>query len=98
MDLTPLSDFLIVQIHDDPASALIVPSTVAPIPIPKVGTVLLAGPGHYDHGTFVPNPCAKGDVVLLQIGAGTDVKLGGDTYRMVPSRDLFGVFRPEPAL
>lgn len=89
-ELQPLSDFLIVQMHDDPAEALIIPG--GRVDIPKVGTVLRAGPGYHQNGQLIPNPVKNGDIVLLQIGAGTDVKMGGVVYKFVPSRDLFGVF------
>lgn len=89
--LHPISDFLIVLIHDDPAAAIITPTQR--VDIPKVGTVIAAGPGYVSaSGQLVPMPCTVGDAVLLQLGAGTDVSLGGTVYKFVPARDLFGVF------
>lgn len=91
LTLCPLSDFLIVQIHDDPADKII--TLTERVDIPKVGTVLKAGPGYVSQsGQLVPNPVKEGDIVLLQLGAGTDVSLGGVVYKFVPARDLFGVF------
>ena len=92
-ELQPLSDFLIVQIHEDKASGIIIPEQLQRVDIPKVGTVLRAGPGYVaPSGQLVPNPVKAGDIVLLQLGAGTDVKLGGEVFKFVPARDLFGFF------
>lgn len=38
-----------------------------------------------------PMPCQVGDVVVLQLNAGTEIRWQGETYRMVLARDLFGV-------
>lgn len=90
--LEPLLDYLIVEVHKATAGPLIVPDSVE-IKTPIVGTVQAAGPGYWQAGTFIPTHSKPGDVVLLQFGAGTDVRLGEKVYKMVLERDLFGKFK-----
>lgn len=96
--LQPLSDYLVVDPIEDPpdVTGVINPYGRAANE-PQRGKVIAAGPGYVSHtGQLVPNPCKAGDVVLLQLNAGTEVKIGKQLVRMVQARDLFGIVR-EPA-
>jgi co-chaperonin GroES (HSP10) len=93
INLQPIGDFLVVELHPVPEEGRIVlPHGVTRDAVPLYGTVLAQGPGYVlSSGALHPMPCQPGDTVLLQINAGTEVKLEGRTVRIVPARDLFGV-------
>ena len=97
MTLEPFSDFIVVRVHEEQASGqLIIPKTVE-VRIPLVATVCAAGPGYVTPaGALVPMPVAVGDIVLLQFGAGTDIRLGDEVFKILPARDLFGRFATAP--
>ena len=93
--LDPISDFLIVQVHDiAPEGKIILPNGAERDNVPRTATVLAAGPGlTLSSGHLAPMPCGVGDVVVLQLNAGTEVRMEGADLRIVPARDLFGVVR-----
>ena len=95
MNIDPVSDYLIVK---EVAAQHVNDVLITPFDEPrgpKYATVVAAGPGCVlPSGALAPMPCKVGDTVMLQINAGTEVRLGRDTYRFVPARDLFGVMHP----
>ena len=95
VDIQPVSDFLIVQVLEDDPSPELIFRPFGTADTPKYAKVIAAGPGMMlANGQPAPMPCKVGDTVVLQINAGTEVKLGRETYRIVPARDLFGVVSP----
>lgn len=90
--LTLFSDYLLVRpLADVPDAGGIINPYGRHANDPQRAEVLAAGPGYITvSGDLVPNPCAVGDTVILQFNAGTDIKLRGETLKMVMARDLFG--------
>lgn len=104
VNLAPISDFLVVEMDPPPEDGVIyLPGGKARDNVPQTGIVRAQGPGRYVgcHGAGVardrlleirePMPCQVGDRVVLQLNAGTEVRLDGREYRIVPARDIFGV-------
>lgn len=60
---------------------------------PKEGRVLLAGPGTYQNGEFIPVQVRIGDVVLFGQHAGQKVKWQGRDVLMFREGDFFGFWR-----
>lgn len=94
--ITPLSDYLVVRPIEDVPDPNAIVSPYGGVrrydSDPMRGTVIAAGPGYVSHsGTLVPNPVSVGDVVVLQFNAGTDIRIDGEVFRVVPARDLFGI-------
>lgn len=93
--LAPISDFLVVELQEiPPEGQIVLPNGQTRENVPRVGLVLAAGPGMVlPNGQLAPMPCKPGDAVVLQLGAGTEVRMEGKDLRIVPARDLFGVIR-----
>lgn len=60
---------------------------------PQRAEVLAMGPGYLlQNGQRAPMLVKTvGEIVWLQFGAGTEVRINGEALRMVPDRDLFSV-------
>ena len=57
------------------------------------GVVLFAGPGAYEHGTFIPNPLKPGDIVRCMDEPGPERPFGNlGMLRRVRMRDVELVF------
>lgn len=93
--LEPISDFLLVAMDPPPEDGVIILAGGAKRDnVPQTGVVVAQGPGlTLPSGQLAPMPCQPGERVVLQLNAGTELKLDGKEYRMVPARDLFGVKR-----
>lgn len=93
MEIRLISDWLLVRPLGAPAD---VSGIINPFgrhaADPVLATVLAAGPGYtYPQGGRHQMPCEVDDVVMLQFNAGTEVRIKGESLRMVQARDLFGV-------
>ena len=83
LNLEPLDDFVIVQPTDDDTetrSGLILPASVQDGASCRSGIVTAAGP---DVAGVEP-----GDKVLFPQGAGYDVRVGGQTIKLIRREDL----------
>jgi len=94
MKLQPLGDRVIVQPEDDmeskTPSGLVIPDTAKEKP--QIGKILAVGPGALDDdGDRLPMDVKEGDSVLYSKFAGTEVKLDGNEYLVLSSRDLLAV-------
>ncbi|MBK8006775.1 MAG: co-chaperone GroES [Gemmatimonadetes bacterium] len=91
--LKPISDFLLVAMDPPPEDGVIILAGGAKRDnVPQTGVVIAQGPGlTLPSGQVAAMPCQPGDRVVLQLNAGTEIKLEGREYRVVPARDLFGV-------
>ncbi len=59
---------------------------------PVRARVLIAGEGYRTvDGALQPMLARVNDIVWLQFGAGTEIRIAGQTYRVVLDRDLFAV-------
>jgi chaperonin GroES len=91
MKLQPLGDRVVVKPKEDfearTASGLVIPDTAKEKP--QLGEVLAVGPGALnDDGDRLPMDVAVGDIVVYSKFAGTELKLDGEEYLVLSSRDL----------
>jgi chaperonin GroES len=89
--LVPLEDRVVIrplEAEEITASGLVIPDTAKEKP--QEGEVLAVGPGRFDESGSkrVPMEVGVGDRVLYSKYAGTEVKLDGDEFLVVSSRDI----------
>ena len=93
--IRPLGDKIIVsrdEATDRTESGIYLPEQAKDKP--KSGKVLAVGPGklNTDTGERTPMGISKGDRVLFNSYAGTEVKLGDDTYLIMDADDVLAIF------
>lgn len=94
MKLRPLGDRVVVKAEDEleqrTASGLVIPDTAKEKP--QIGEVIAVGPGGLnDEGERLPMDVSVGDRVLYSKYAGTEVKLEGNEYLVLSSRDVLAI-------
>ena len=93
MKLNPLGDRIVVKPKEDEesrtASGLVIPDTAKEKP--QLGEVLAVGPGEYKDGERVPVDVSVGDLVFYSKYGGTEVKVEGEEYLVLSSRDVLAV-------
>ncbi|TFH15123.1 MAG: co-chaperone GroES [Acidimicrobiales bacterium] len=90
MNLQPLGDRLIVEVHEEEsttASGIVLPDTAQEKP--QRGKVLAVGPGPRDEdGKRIKMDVAKGDVVIFSKYGGTEIKVGADEVLILRESDV----------
>lgn len=91
MKIQPLGDRIVVKVvevvEEKTKSGLYVPDTAKEKP--QEADVLAVGPGALtDDGKRLPIDVAVGDKVIFSKYAGTEVKLDGEEYLVLSSRDI----------
>lgn len=91
MKLQPLGDRVIVKPKEESEartpSGLVIPDTAKEKP--QLGEVLAVGPGERDEdGDRIPVDVKVGDLVVYPKFAGTEIKVEGEEYLILGSRDL----------
>lgn len=93
MNLKPLGDRIVVKPQDEEesltASGLVIPDTAKEKP--QLGEVLAVGPGEIKDGERIPVDVNVGDVVFYSKYGGTELKVEGDDYLILSSRDVLAV-------
>jgi chaperonin GroES len=94
MKLQPLGDRVVVRPKEDAESrtpsGLVIPDTAKEKP--QLGEVLAVGPGGLnDDGDRLPMDVSVGDVVVYSKFAGTELKLDGEEYLVLSSRDVLAI-------
>ena len=93
INIKPLEDRIVVQAleaEQTTASGLVIPDTAKEKP--QEGEVLAVGPGRIDdNGNRVPLDISVGDKVIYSKYGGTEVKLSGEEYLILSSRDVLAV-------
>ena len=93
--LKPLGDNVLIEAEEQAmktASGIYLPDTAAKEK-PQTGTVVAVGDGRVlDNGTVVKIDVVPGDQVLFAKYSGTEVKVEGKNYLLVPARDVFAKF------
>jgi chaperonin GroES len=93
MNLKPLGDRIVVKPKDEEesrtASGLVIPDTAKEKP--QLGEVLAVGPGEFKDGERIPMDVKVGDVVFYSKYGGTEVKVDGEDYLVLSSRDVLAV-------
>lgn len=91
----PLSDNVLVEAVEQltkTASGIYLPDTASKEK-PQTGKVIAVGDGRVlDNGTIVKVDVKVGDEVLFAKYAGTDVKIDGKDYLLIPGREILGKF------
>ncbi len=90
--IRPLGDRLVVKVvkEEKTAGGLFLPDTAQEKP--QVGEVIAVGPGRMlDSGERAAMEVSKGHKVLFAKYAGTEVKLGGETYLLIAEKDILGI-------
>jgi chaperonin GroES len=95
MKLQPLGDRVVVKAQEDlearTKSGLVIPDTAKEKP--QLGEVLAVGPGEFQDGARVPMDVKVVDKVVYSKYGGTEVKIEGDEYLILSSRDLLAVVK-----
>jgi chaperonin GroES len=94
MKLQPLGDRVVVKAKEEndarTPSGLVIPDTAKEKP--QFGEVLAVGPGALNEdGDRLPMDVSKGDVVVYSKFGGTEVKVDGQEYLILSSRDLLAI-------
>ncbi len=93
--LKPLSDNVLVEVVEQvtkTASGIYLPDTAAKEK-PQTGKVIAVGDGRMlDNGKIDKPDVAVGDEVLFAKYAGTEVKIDGKEYLLIPGREILGKF------
>ena len=93
MKLQPLGDRIVVKPKDEDeattTSGLVIPDTAKEKP--QLGEVLAVGPGEFSDGDRVPMDVSVGDLVFYSKYGGTEVKVEGEEYLVLSSRDVLAI-------
>lgn len=94
MKLQPLGDRVVVKAQEEDEartpSGLVIPDTAKEKP--QFGEVLAVGPGALNEdGERMPMDVSVGDVVVYSKFGGTEVKVEGQEYLILSSRDLLAI-------
>lgn len=92
MKIKPLGDKLFVQPIEESAktkSGLYLPESAKEKP--KQAKVLAVGEGKYVDGKLQPLTVKVGDIVLTKEWGGDEVKIDGETYKIVAEEDIMGI-------
>ncbi|MCH8128603.1 MAG: co-chaperone GroES [Acidobacteria bacterium] len=93
MKLKPLGDRIVVKPKDEDeattTSGLVIPDTAKEKP--QLGEVLAVGPGEFSDGDRVPMDVSVGDLVFYSKYGGTEVKVDGEEYLVLSSRDVLAI-------
>ena len=94
MKLQPLGDRVVVKAQEEDEartpSGLVIPDTAKEKP--QFGEVLAVGPGALNEdGERMPMDVNVGDVVVYSKFGGTEIKVEGQEYLILSSRDLLAI-------
>ncbi len=93
MKLQPLGDRIVVKPKDEDeattTSGLVIPDTAKEKP--QLGEVLAVGPGEFSDGERIPMDVSVGDLVFYSKYGGTEVKVEGEEYLVLSSRDVLAI-------
>lgn len=93
MAIKPLSDRIVIKVIEDneqTSGGIFIPDSAKEKP--QKGEVVAVGPGKtLDSGEREPLDVKVGDVILYAKYAGTDVKIGSDTFKILSVKDALGI-------
>lgn len=92
MKIKPLGDKIFVQPIEESAktkSGLFLPESAKEKP--KQAKVLAVGEGKYIDGKLQPLTVKVGDIVLTKEWGGDEVKIDGETYKIIEEGDVLGI-------
>ncbi|NLI99440.1 co-chaperone GroES [bacterium] len=92
MKIKPLQDRILVERveEEEMVGGIIIPDTAKEKP--QKGTVIAVGPGRKDeNGKLIPLELKKGDTVLFNKYAGTEIKVEGKEYLLMREDDVMAL-------
>ncbi|MGH2652910.1 MAG: co-chaperone GroES [Actinomycetota bacterium] len=92
--LEPLEDRVVVKPGEEEettVSGIVIPDTAKEKP--QEGEVVAVGPGRFEDGNRVPMDVKAGDRVLYSKYGGTEVKIEGEEYLVLSSRDILAIVK-----
>jgi chaperonin GroES len=92
--LEPLEDRVVVKPEEEEettVSGIVIPDTAKEKP--QQGEVVAAGPGRFEDGKRVPMDVKVGDKILYSKYGGTEVKVEGEEYLVLSSRDILAIVK-----
>jgi chaperonin GroES len=92
--LEPLEDRVVVKPEEEEettVSGIVIPDTAKEKP--QQGEVVAAGPGRFEDGKRVPMDVKVGDRILYSKYGGTEVKVEGEEYLVLSSRDILAIVK-----
>lgn len=98
MNVRPLGDKLLVkraEAQSKTASGIYLPETAKDKP--KEGKIIALGSGHLnkDTGKYIPFTVKKGDRVIFNSYAGTEVKINDEELLIMTEDDILGVIEKD---
>lgn len=90
--IKPIGDRIFVQPIEESAktkSGLFLPESAKEKP--KQAKVLAVGDGKYVDGKLQPLAVKVGDIVLIKEWGGDEVKIDGETYKIIEEGDVLGI-------
>lgn len=91
--IKPLEDRIVikqVEAEQTTASGLVIPDSAKEKP--QEGEVVAVGPGRVsDSGTRIPLDVAVGDTVIYSKFGGTEVRVAGEDYLVLSTRDILAI-------
>jgi chaperonin GroES len=93
MKIEPLADKIVIKrlkANEITRGGIVLPETAKEKP--QEGKVIAVGTGHQtDEGKVIPLTVKKGDKVLFTSYAGTEIKVDGEDYIVMPEEDILAV-------
>ncbi|MFH1706433.1 MAG: co-chaperone GroES [Planctomycetota bacterium] len=93
MKIEPLADKIVIKrlkANEITSGGIVLPETAKEKP--QEGKVIAVGTGHQtDEGKVIPLTVKKGDKVLFTSYAGTEIKVDGEDYIVMPEEDILAV-------
>jgi chaperonin GroES len=92
--LEPLEDRVVVKPEEEEettVSGIVIPDTAKEKP--QQGLIVAAGPGRFEEGKRVPMDVKVGDKILYSKYGGTEVKVEGEEYLVLSSRDILAIVK-----
>jgi chaperonin GroES len=92
--LEPLEDRVVVKAEEEQettVSGIVIPDTAKEKP--QQGLIVAAGPGRFEEGKRVPMDVKVGDKILYSKYGGTEVKVEGEEYLVLSSRDILAIVK-----
>ncbi len=88
----PIGDKIFIQplkAEEKTKSGIILPDSAKEKP--KQAKVLAVGEGKFVDGTIKPLTVKVGDTVLIKEWGGDEIKLDGETYKIIDEEDILGI-------
>ena len=92
--LEPLEDRVVVRPEEEEettVSGIVIPDTAKEKP--QQGEIVAAGPGRFEDGKRIPMDVKVGDRILYSKYGGTEVKVEGEEYLVLSSRDILAIVK-----